>query len=195
MKEFNLEYNENNPLIGMVGRLTHQKGIDLVTSGIERILNTGASLFILGTGDKHYEGVLKSLEEKYPNRLRVVLEFSFSLAQKIYAASDLFLMPSKFEPCGLSQLIALRYGSLPIVNEVGGLKDTIIPFDHTKGEGYGFTFKTYNVEDLVYAVERAVGLYRDYKTEFMKALKNGMEKDFGWDSISKNYVDLYKKLM
>lgn len=189
-----LPENPDVPMIGMVGRLTHQKGLDLLAGVIERVLNMNLQLVILGTGDWKYENMLRDMQSRYPGKLRAIINFSGDMASKIYAASDLFLMPSKFEPCGLSQMIAMRYGSVPIVRETGGLKDTVIPYDHTTGEGVGFTFYSYDKDDLLYAVERAVGLYYDYKNDWVKVRENGMKMDFGWDNIAKQYIDLYDNI-
>ena len=153
-KEMDLEVNADVPLIGMVTRLTHQKGIDLILQASEDILRTGAQLVILGTGDAHYESALRSLEHYRHDRVRSILLFSNEMSAKIYAAGDLFLMPSKTEPCGLSQLISMRYGTVPIVHRVGGLRDTVIPF--TGVEGNGFTFESFQAGDMMDAIYRAV---------------------------------------
>ena len=189
-----LPVKEDVPLIGMVGRLTHQKGIDLVTAVMDRILDMDVQLVILGTGDWKYENILKDMQNRYPGKLRAIINFSSDMASKIYAASDMFLMPSKFEPCGLSQMIAMRYASVPIVRLTGGLKDTVIAYNHETGEGEGFTFLTYNASDMLYAIERAVGLYRDYKSDWNKVVLNGMKKDFSWKTIANQYIDLYKSI-
>ncbi|MDE5990597.1 MAG: glycogen synthase GlgA [Clostridia bacterium] len=189
-----LPVDANIPMIGMVGRLTHQKGLDLIAPIITRILDMGVQLVILGTGDYKYEEMLRNIQSRYPNNLRSLITFSSELASKIYCASDMFLMPSKFEPCGLSQMIAMRYGTLPIVRETGGLKDTVIPYDYTTGQGTGFTFYSYNAYDLLNAVERAVGMYRDYKEDWSKIVRNAMTQDFSWENISLRYLDLYKQL-
>ena len=149
-KEMDLEVNADIPLIGMVTRLTHQKGIDLILQASEEILKTGAQLVILGTGDAHYESALRSLEHYRHDRVRSILLFSNEMSAKIYAASDLFLMPSKTEPCGLSQLISMRYGTVPVVHRVGGLRDTVIPF--TGVEGNGFTFESFQAGDMIDAI-------------------------------------------
>lgn len=189
-----LPEGEDIPMIGMVGRLTHQKGLDLLEPVLTRILDMGVQLVVLGTGDYKYEEMLRNVQTRYPSNLRGLITFSSDLASKIYCASDMFLMPSKFEPCGLSQMIAMRYGSLPIVRETGGLKDTVIPYDHTTGKGTGFTFYSYNAYDLLNAVERAVGMYRDYKDDWKKIVSNAMTQDFSWENISKRYIELYKEL-
>ena len=189
-----LPVNEGVPMIGMVGRLTHQKGIDLVTAVMDRILDMDVQVVILGTGDWKYENILKDMQNRYPGKLRAIINFSSDMASKIYAASDMFLMPSKFEPCGLSQMIAMRYASVPIVRLTGGLKDTVQAYNHETGEGDGFTFLTYNASDMLYAIERAVGLYRDYKEDWNKVVLNGMKKDFSWSTIANQYIDLYKSI-
>lgn len=192
--DLGLPVDGNIPMIGMVGRLTHQKGLDLLSPIITRILDMGVQLVVLGTGDYKYEEMLRSCQSRYPGNLRALITFSGELASKIYCASDMFLMPSKFEPCGLSQMIAMRYGSLPIVRETGGLKDTVIPYDYTTGKGTGFTFYSYNAYDMLGAVERAVGMYRDYKADWQKIVNNAMTQDFSWKNIALRYVDLYKEL-
>lgn len=193
-KLLDLKVDKDIPMIGMVGRLTHQKGLDLLEAVITRILDMGVQLVVLGTGDYKYEEMLRNVQNKYPHNLRGLITFSNDLASKIYCGSDMFLMPSKFEPCGLSQMIAMRYGTLPIVRETGGLKDTVIPYDHTTGKGTGFTFYSYNAYDMLNAVERAVGLYRDYKSDWNKIVANAMSQDFSWDNISDKYIALYKEL-
>lgn len=189
-----LPVREDVPMIGMVGRLTHQKGIDLVTAVMDKILNMDVQLVVLGTGDWKYENLLKDMQAQYPGKLRAVINFSVDMASKIYAASDMFLMPSKFEPCGLSQMIAMRYASVPIVRSTGGLKDTVQAYDHVAGTGDGFTFLTYNASDMLFAIERAIGLYKDYKEDWKKVVQNGMKKDFSWSSIADQYIELYKSI-
>lgn len=181
-------------MIGMVTRLTEQKGLDLIRSVFDDILAKGIQMVVLGTGDWKYESMLKDMQRKYPEKLRAIINFSGDMASKIYAASDMFLMPSKFEPCGLSQMISMRYGTAPIVRETGGLKDTVVPYNGATGEGNGFTFYSYNAHDMLYAIERAVGLYYDYKDDWKKLIANAMNSDFSWDNISESYVELYSQL-
>lgn len=190
----NLPVNEDVPMIGMVGRLTHQKGIDLLTAIMDRILDMDVQVVILGTGDWKYENILKDMQSRYPGKLRAIINFSQDMASKIYGASDMFLMPSKFEPCGLTQMISMHYAAVPIVRLTGGLRDTVEAYDHTTGKGDGFTFFTYNASDMLYAIERAVGLYKDYKEDWKKVVENGMKKDFSWASIADQYIDLYKSI-
>ncbi len=181
------------PLIGMVTRLTNQKGMDLVMEVIEEILSLDIQMVILGTGDWKYETALTELSHRYSNKLAVVINFSQDIASKIYAGSDMFLMPSKFEPCGLSQMIAMRYGSIPIVRETGGLKDTVMPYNPVEKTGRGFTFKTYNAYDMLDAIRRAVGTYYN-KEDWNACITNAMSADYSWKSSAKEYVELYKKL-
>lgn len=183
----------NKPLIGMVTRLTAQKGIDLVLHVIEGILSMDLQLVILGTGDWKYENALRELQGRYPHKLSVIINFSNDLANKIYGASDLFLMPSKFEPCGLSQMIAMRYGSVPIVRETGGLKDTVQAFNPIEGTGNGFTFKSFDAYDMLDAVKRAVNSYNN-KQEWAKVVENAMTTDCSWDKSALAYIALYESL-
>ncbi len=183
----------DKPVIGMVTRLTNQKGMDLIMEVIEEILSMDIQLVVLGTGDWKYETALNELSRRYANKLAVIINFSKDIASKIYGGSDMFLMPSKFEPCGLSQLIAMRYGSIPIVRETGGLKDTVIPFNPVEGTGRGFTFKTYNAYDMLDAVRRAVGTYYN-KEEWTKVVANAMGGDYSWKASAKEYVKLYKEI-
>lgn len=189
----NLPFDENRPLVAMVTRLTEQKGMDLVGAVIDDIMRADIQVVILGTGDWKYENMIKAVESRYPNKFRAILAFSSDLASKIYGASDLFLMPSKFEPCGLSQLIAMRYGSIPIVRETGGLKDTVPAFNGETGEGKGFTFKTYNAYDMLDAVWRAYACFHD-KSQWNKVVKNAMTSDFGWDVSAKRYISIFENL-
>ena len=192
-KEMDLEVNADIPLIGMVTRLTHQKGIDLILQASEEILKTGAQLVILGTGDAHYESALRSLEHYRHDRVRSILLFSNEMSAKIYAASDLFLMPSKTEPCGLSQLISMRYGTVPVVPRVGGLRDTVIPF--TGVEGNGFTFESFQASDMMDAIYRAVTCFYQSPDEWKQIIKNNLQKDVSWEQSAKKYLDLYHEVV
>ena len=192
-KEMDLEVNADIPLIGMVTRLTHQKGIDLILQASEEILKTGAQLVVLGTGDAHYESALRSLEHYRHDRVRSILLFSNEMSAKIYAASDLFLMPSKTEPCGLSQLISMRYGTVPVVHRVGGLRDTVIPF--TGVEGNGFTFESFQAGDMMDAIYRAVTCFYQSPDEWNQIIKNNLQKDVSWEQSAKKYLDLYHEVV
>ena len=188
-----LGYDENRPMIAMVTRLTEQKGMDLVAAVVDEIMRADVQMVVLGTGDWKYENMIKRVEGQYPTKFRAILQFSSDLASKLYAASDIFLMPSKFEPCGLSQMIAMRYGSVPVVRETGGLKDTVEPYNPMEKTGVGFTFKTYNAYDMLDAVWRAYGTFFD-KDNWKAVVSNGMKKDFGWDVSAKKYIDIYKSI-
>lgn len=192
--QLGLEVDESIPLIGMVGRLSDQKGLDLLECVLEDIMKTGVQLVILGKGDDRYVRMLKWAQWKYQGRVAACIEMNHKLAHQIYASSDLFLMPSKFEPCGLSQMIALRYGSLPIVRETGGLRDTVLSYNEYTGEGNGFTFLNYNAHDMLHTIERAVNIYREENKTFMKLVRRAMNGRYGWDQSAQVYIDVYKKL-
>ena len=185
--------DENIPMIAMVTRLTHQKGIDLLVNISDRLLQQNIQLVILGNGDLHYEEHFKWLEYRYGNKVSTNIKFDNALANKIYAASDMFLMPSLFEPCGLGQLIALRYGSIPIVRETGGLKDTVTAYNEYTGEGNGFSFTNYNSDDLYNLIEYALSIYKD-KKQWNKLIKQGMNCDNSWDKSSYIYLNIYREL-
>jgi len=187
-------YNDKRPLIAMITRLTEQKGIDLLGAVVDDLMRADLQVIVLGTGDWKYENMIKSIEERYPNKFKAILAFSSDLASKLYSAADIFLMPSKFEPCGLSQLIAMKYGAVPVVRETGGLKDTVPAFNPQTGEGKGFTFKTYNAYDMLDAIWRAYGTFVDGKGNWDKIINNCMNTDSSWDISAKKYIDIYKNL-
>ena len=178
----------------MISRLASHKGFDLVKYVIEDIVADDVQFVLLGTGEPEYEEYFKALEYRYPEKVRTILEFNKDLSKEIYAGSDLFLMPSKSEPCGLSQMIASRYGTVPIVRETGGLADTIHPYNPETGEGNGVTFVTYNAHDMLDAVRRAVSIYRD-KEQFEKLRYNAKTADFSWSASAKRYIDMYNELI
>lgn len=192
-KELGLEVSEDIPLIGMVTRLTHQKGIDLLLQASEDILRTGAQLVVLGTGDAHYESALRSLQNYRHDRVRSILLFSNEMSAKIYASSDIFLMPSKTEPCGLSQLISMRYGTVPVVHRVGGLRDTVIPF--TGVDGNGFTFESFQSGDMMDAIYRAVTCFYQSPGEWNQIIQNNLNKDVSWEKSAKQYLSLYHEVL
>ncbi len=191
-KMLNLPVDENIPLIGMVTRLVAHKGLDIVKDALESILNEKVQFVVLGTGDSYYEGFFKDMEYKYGNKLKTIVAFNQDLSRKIYAASDIFLMPSKSEPCGLAQMIASRYGSIPLVRETGGLKDSIKDFNTGKGNGY--TFAGFEGHVLYETVHRALTDYEDIE-EWYEKVKKVMSVDFGWSASAKVYVKLYKKIL
>ncbi len=189
----NLPQNPNIPMISMVSRLVDMKGLDLVLFVLEELLEEDVQVVILGTGDKNYEDKILELASKYPQRLSANILFDNSLAHKIYASSDMFLMPSLFEPCGLGQLIALRYGALPVVRETGGLKDTVMSYNEFTGEGNGFSFTNYNAHDMLYTIKRALKFYED-ESLWRRIMRTAMTKDYSWDRSAKKYIDLYEAL-
>ncbi len=185
--------SDSVPLFGLISRLVDQKGLDILLEGLDEIMALDLEFIILGTGDEKYHIALKEMVNKYPNKLRAHIMFDPHLARKIYAGVDFFLMPSKFEPCGLGQLISLRYGTVPVVRKTGGLADTVIPFDPEKGEGNGIVFEKYSKEALVDAIRKAVELYKN--PEKMKICqKNGMTADYSWNRSANEYIELYKKV-
>lgn len=192
-EQLNLPVNKDIPMIGMVTRLASQKGIDLINCVLEEILQMNVQLVILGNGEKDYEDTFRYFAEKYPDKLSANITFNNELAKKIYAGSDLFLMPSLFEPCGIGQLIALRYGTLPIVRETGGLKDTVTSYNEITGEGNGFSFSNYNAHDMLYTIKRAVTLYEN-KSVFNTLIRRALTEDNSWTTSAKKYIELYSSL-
>ena len=192
-EKLNLTINKDIPMIGLVSRLTHQKGCDLIVKMLDELLKEDVQVVILGTGDYIYEESFKSFSNKFKNKISVNITFSNELAHKIYAASDMFLMPSLFEPCGLGQLIALRYGSIPIVRETGGLKDTIIPYNEYDESGNGFSFRNYSSDELLMITRYALNIFKD-KNRWNKIIKSAMETDSSWEKSAKEYMRIYKNL-
>lgn len=190
-EELGLEVRDDRPLMVMVTRLTRQKGMDLVMYALDRILAGGVQVAVLGTGDRDYEDGLRYFQDKYPGTMAARLEFDPALSQRMYAAADMFLMPSKFEPCGLSQIIAMRYGTLPIVRETGGLKDTVIPYNEFTGEGTGFSFSNFNGDEMGDAVFRAARLFWDNREAWNQLVTQAMSQDFSWTRSADKYLDLY----
>ena len=190
-EELGLEVRDDRPLMVMVTRLTRQKGLDLVMYALDRILAGGVQVAVLGTGDRDYEDGLRYFQDKYPGTMAARIEFDPALSQRMYAAADMFLMPSKFEPCGLSQIIAMRYGTLPIVRETGGLKDTVIPYNEFTGEGTGFSFSNFNGDEMGDAVFRAARLFWDNRAAWNQLVTQAMSQDFSWTRSADKYLDLY----
>lgn len=190
-EELGLEIRDDRPLMVMVTRLTRQKGMDLVMYALDRILTGGVQVAVLGTGDRDYEDGLRYFQDKYPGTMAARIEFDPALSQRMYAAADMFLMPSKFEPCGLSQIIAMRYGTLPIVRETGGLKDTVIPYNEFTGEGTGFSFTNFNGDEMGDAVFRAARLFWDNRDAWNQLVTQAMSQDFSWTRSADKYLDLY----
>ena len=190
-EELGLEVRDDRPLMVMVTRLTRQKGLDLVMYALDRILSGGVQVAVLGTGDRDYEDGLRYFQDKYPGTMAARIEFDPALSQRMYAAADMFLMPSKFEPCGLSQIIAMRYGTLPIVRETGGLKDTVVPYNEFTGEGTGFSFTNFNGDEMGDAVFRAARLFWDNRDAWNQLVTQAMSQDFSWTRSADKYLDLY----
>ena len=190
-EELGLEVRDDRPLMVMVTRLARQKGMDLVMYALDRILAGGVQVAVLGTGDRDYEDGLRYFQDKYPGTMAARIEFDPALSQRMYAAADMFLMPSKFEPCGLSQIIAMRYGTLPIVRETGGLKDTVIPYNEFTGEGTGFSFSNFNGDEMGDAVFRAARLFWDNRDAWNQLVTQAMSQDFSWTRSADKYLDLY----
>lgn len=192
--QLGLAQNTHTPLIGIVSRLVDQKGFDLITHVLDELLLEDIQLVILGTGERRYEEMFRYTAARFPGKVSANIRYDDTLAQRIYAGSDMFLMPSLFEPCGLGQLFALRYGSVPIVRETGGLSDTIKPYNEKTGEGNGFTFANYNSHDMLFTIRRALSLYRQ-KDVWSVIIRSCMKQDFSWDSSAVQYMELYDKLL
>lgn len=194
MQEYcSLPVNPEVPLLAMVTRLTPQKGIELVLERLDDIMQRGVQFVIIGTGDARFEDALKKAQERYEG-LKVFIAFDNSLAHKLYAAADIFLMPSLFEPCGLAQMIAMRYGTLPLVRETGGLIDTVVPFNKFSGEGNGFSFSGYSSLSMLEVLDIALSTY-SYKETWKVIVKNAMSGDYGWSKAGLEYINLYKEIV
>lgn len=182
------------PVVSIVSRLVDQKGFDLIAHVIDDLLQLDLQMVVLGTGDRKYEEMFSAAAARYPGKVSVNLKYDGVLAQRIYAGSDMFLMPSLFEPCGLSQLFSLRYGTVPIVRETGGLKDTVKPYNEYTGEGTGFSFANYNAHEMLDAVKRAIGVYRSGEA-WKNIVREGMKEDFSWNKSAQEYIKLYEKVL
>lgn len=186
--------DEGKPLIGMITRLYDQKGLDLLSEISDELLKLDTQIVILGTGDKKYESLFKNMAEKAPDKISAKIMFDVDLAQLIYAGADMFLMPSKYEPCGLGQMFAMRYGTIPVVRYTGGLKDSVTEFNPAKGTGNGFGFESYNADYLLKALNKALDCYTDDKL-WRKIVKNAMKTDFSWERSAKEYEELYRRII
>jgi starch synthase len=191
-KELNLPQDAQIPMMGFVSRLTYQKGPDLIAEAMYEMVSMGAQFVLLGTGEEQYSHLFQKLAHDFPNNVRVNTSFNDSLARRIYAGSDMFLMPSRYEPCGLSQLISMRYGTIPVARRTGGLADTVLDYDPMTGKGTGFVFEEESPYALVSAVRRAIGFYHN-KYDWQKLIINAMESDFSWRNSAREYIDLYQK--
>ncbi|MGM0502238.1 MAG: glycogen synthase GlgA [Bacillota bacterium] len=194
-EEMGLPQNPDVPVISIISRLVPQKGLDLVEEVIDDLLQEDIQFVMLGTGNQNYEEMFKAVESRYPNKVAANIKYDADLAQKIYASSDMFLMPSQYEPCGLGQLFSLRYGTIPIVRETGGLNDTIDSYNEDTGEGNGFSFSDYNSEDMLYTIRRAIDYYQNKPDVWETLVKKAIESDYSWDNSAREYIDLYKMIM
>ena len=189
-----LEVNPDIPMIWIVSRLVSQKGFDLISYIMPEIVRENLQIVVLGTGEHQYQSMFNYYKSNYPDKVSASITFDSALAQQIYAASDIFLMPSLFEPCGIGQMLAMRYGTLPIVRETGGLKDTVIPYNKYTGEGNGFSFANYNAHEMLYCIKDAVELYKDKKA-WRKLVINAMNTDSSWDKSAKTYISVYEDML
>ena len=194
LKEFGFDNNTDIPVIIMVGRLTEQKGMELVIRVMDQSLRLPLRFIVLGTGDKKYEDSLYYFQDKYNDKMRVCTRFDEELSHRMYGGADMLLMPSLFEPCGLSQMIAMRYGTLPIVRETGGLKDSVIPYNMYDNTGTGFSFSNYNAHEMLGTIQRAVKLYYDDKEAWSTLIDSGMSTDFSWNVAAEEYLKIYASL-
>lgn len=194
-RELGLTQDPNIPMIGMVSRLSGQKGLDLVEHVFEEIMKTGAQLVVLGMGESKYVDLFSWAQWKYSGQVSACFQMNNALAHKIYGSCDLFLMPSMFEPCGLSQLISLRYGALPITRETGGLRDTVLAYNQFTGEGNGFTFLNYNAHDMLHVIEQAVDMFQNDRPLFSSLAVRAMRGQYGWDQSAQTYLRLYHKAL
>lgn len=192
--DLGLTVRSDVPILCLVSRFVGQKGLDLLACILEEILELDVQMVVLGTGEKEYEEMFRQYAHRYSNKFAVRITFSDELARIIYAGSDIFLMPSRFEPCGVAQMIAMGYGTIPVVRETGGLKDTVRPYSETTGEGNGFSFKNYNAHDFLFTVQRAVKLYTENKSEWKNLQNNALLSDFSWTQSASKYMQVYENL-
>ncbi|REE88692.1 starch synthase [Paenibacillus taihuensis] len=192
-RELGLRESEDTPLLGIVSRLVDQKGLDLIAAVLDEIMQEDVQLVVLGSGDPQYEAMFRNAQLQRPERVATWFGFNDGLARRIYAGSDMYLMPSQFEPCGLSQLLALRYRSVPIVRETGGLRDTVLAYNEYTGEGNGFTFANYNAHDMLHTIRRAVGFYKD-EAAWQQIVSNSAKEDYSWTRSAKAYMSLYNTI-
>ena len=194
-EEIGLEQREDFPMLSMITRLTSQKGLDILLHIADELISDDVQLVILGTGDEFYENAFHDLEWYHPDKVRSLIMFDEELARRIYASADIFLMPSMFEPCGLGQMIAMRYGTLPVVRETGGLKDTVIPYNKYDGSGTGFSFSNINAHEFLFAIKDALDTYRDNPDAWNQLIKQAMSSDFSWEQSAKRYIELYEIIL
>lgn len=194
-EELGLPVDEKKFMVGIVSRLTDQKGLDLIQGVMDELCNDNMQLVVLGTGDERYENMFRHYDWKYHDKVSAQIYYSEPMSHKIYAACDAFLMPSLFEPCGLSQLMSLRYGTVPIVRETGGLKDTVEPYNEYEGAGTGFSFANYNAHEMLGSVRYAMYIYYNKRREWNKIIDRAMAKDYSWSTSAAKYQELYDWLI
>ena len=195
-KKLELPIRDDTFMIGIVSRMTDQKGFDLIAYVMEEMLTSmDVQFVVLGTGEKRYEDMFRYFQEKYPNKVHAYIGYSEERANQIYASCDAFLMPSLFEPCGLSQMMAMRYGTLPIVRETGGLKDTVEPYNEFEDTGTGFSFTVYNAHDMLHVIRYAYEVYNERPEQWKAMMKRAMEKDFSWDTSARQYEKMYEEIL
>jgi starch synthase len=182
------------PLLGIVSRFATQKGFDLIAQIANRLLNEDVFLVALGTGEPYYEGLFRTLSEQFAGKISVRIAYDDALAHKVEAGSDIFLMPSRYEPCGLNQIYSLKYGTVPVVHATGGLDDTVAEWDPATGEGTGFKFPKYDAEQFYSAIERALTMFRSDKEAWITLMRNGMKQDYSWVGPAKEYAALYDEV-
>ncbi|MEK7353630.1 MAG: glycosyltransferase, partial [Chloroflexota bacterium] len=190
---FGLPRNPDIPVIGMVSRLTAQKGFDILEGALDRLLSQNLQVVLLGTGERKYQEPFLKAAARYPEKLAVKIDFNDALAHKVIAGSDIFLMPSRYEPCGLTQMYSLKYGTIPLVRACGGLKDTVEQFDPRTEKGNGFVFSSYEAADLLAAVDRGLAVFSQ-KQNWQALMKNAIASDFSWTKSARAYLELYRKL-
>ena len=193
-KAVGLREDESAPIIACVSRLVGHKGFSLVTDVLHQIMEMNVQMVVLGTGDWQYEEAFRNAQRQYPGRFSAQITYSAPLSDMIYAGADIFLMPSISEPCGLSQMIAMRFGTVPVVRETGGLKDTVLPYNKFEGTGRGFTFSDINAGDMLWVIREAVDLYHNNKEAWRGLQKEGMTADFSWDHSAQEYIDIYQRI-
>lgn len=193
-QELGLPLQEKTPLLCMVSRLVEPKGLDLLDPILDEVLREEVQLAVLGTGEREYENLLQFYAERYPDKFSLRLTYDEALAHRIYAGADMILIPSRFEPCGLTQMIAMRYGTLPLVRETGGLKDTVAAYDRLDGSGNGFSFKNYHAGELLAAIQHALMVYREEPEVWERLSRQAMDSHFDWRRSAASYLELYKKI-
>lgn len=193
-RELGLEESAKTPLVCMVGRLTEQKGPDLLERVFDELMGKGIQFAVLGTGDAKYENMFRYFAGKYPGRMAACITFDEAMSHRMYAGGDMLIMPSLFEPCGLSQMIAMRYGSVPVVRETGGLRDSVIPYNKYTGEGTGFSFSNYNAHEMMFKLLEAADVYKNNADAWRKLMRSGMTADFSWRGAAKKYIEVYREL-